>query len=323
MLAETVLPSGEQFEIRHGDQHVVVTEVGATLRSYTVAGRELLDGFSPEEMCPSGRGHVLLPWPNRVDGGRYTFQGKDHQLPLNEPGRVLAAGPTGAITTTGLIHAIHGLTRWLAWYPAERGPAHLALELVLYPQPGYPFALALTVIYALSNAGLDVTTSARNVGATPSPFGAGHHPYLTVGTERIDLALLRLPAETRLTSNDRRIPTGREAVAGTAYDFRAPRPIGDLVLDTCFTDLAPDADGRARLTLTHPSGEPTLTLALDPAYRFVLAFTGDTLADLAARRRSLSVEPSTCAPNAFNSGDGLRVLAPGETFSAAWELGVG
>ena len=48
-------PSGEQVEIVHGDQHAVVVEVGGGLRAYSLAGREILDGYGADELCRSGR----------------------------------------------------------------------------------------------------------------------------------------------------------------------------------------------------------------------------------------------------------------------------
>jgi hypothetical protein len=53
-------PSGEQIELAWGDQHAVVVEVGGGLRSYTLGGHELLDGYGLDEMCTSGRGQVHL-----------------------------------------------------------------------------------------------------------------------------------------------------------------------------------------------------------------------------------------------------------------------
>jgi aldose 1-epimerase len=303
----SLLPSGEQYTLRLGDQQAIVTEVGAGLRSYAVAGREYLDTFAADQMCSSGRGQVLLPWPNRIDRGRYTFAGQTYQLPLSEP-------------DPG--NAIHGLTRWLNWLPVEQTPSRVALGLLLHPQVGYPFLLALEVAYMLSAQGLEARATARNVGPAPLAFGAGQHPYFTLGVAPVDSLRLRLPATTYLPTNERGIPTGRAPVAGTPLDYRAERPIGPAALDTCFTDLAADADGLVRVHLAHPSGAPRLTLTLDPAHTFVQVYTGDTIGDLTARRRGLAVEPMTCAPNAFNSGDGLRVLAPGESFTAAWRVSV-
>lgn len=73
---------------------------------------------------------------------------------------------------------------------------------------------------------------------------------------------------------------------------------------------------RARISLS--SGEHRTTVWLDKQYHYVMLFTGDSLPDVA--RRSLAVEPMTCAPNAFRSGDGLLTLDPGASFTAEWGI---
>ncbi len=299
-----VYPSGEQIEIRAGDRRVVVVEVGAGLRSYTIAGEDILDGYSAEEMARSGRGQVLIPWPNRIQDGTYEFGGRDHQLPLNE----LEAR-----------NAIHGLVRWVAWTTAEREDHRVVLEHTLHPQSGYPFSLALGIEYSLSQDGLRVTSTATNIGPEACPYGFGMHPYLTMGTEKVDELILRAPGRTVLKTNDRGIPVGSEPVEGAEYDFRRPRPIGTAKLDHAFTDLERDGDGLASLELQHPEDERTILFWLDESYRYLQLFTGDPLPDVA--RRSIAVEPMTCAPNAFRSGDGLLVLEPGEATTATWGIG--
>ena len=82
-----IAPSGEQIEIGVGDQQAVVVETGGGLRSYSAGSRELVDGYRADEMSSSGRGQVLIPWPNRLQDGRYEFDGRRHQLPLNERSR--------------------------------------------------------------------------------------------------------------------------------------------------------------------------------------------------------------------------------------------
>ena len=79
-----IAPTGEQIEIAAGDQQAVVVEVGGGLRSYSAGGRELVDGYGACEMSSSGRGQALIPWPNRQQDGSYDFDGRHHQLPLNE-----------------------------------------------------------------------------------------------------------------------------------------------------------------------------------------------------------------------------------------------
>jgi aldose 1-epimerase len=290
-------PSGEQLELDLGEQHAVVTEVGAGLRAYSAGGRELLDGYGADEMCSSGRGQVLMPWPNRIEDGRYEFDGRDHQLPL---------------TQVGERNAIHGLVRWVAWTVAEREPHRVVMRHHLHPQPGYPFSLVLALEYELTNDGLRVRTTAENVGSEPCPFGAGAHPYLSAGTSTVDSVALRAPGATVLRSDERGIPVDRASVEGTVYDFRSARPVGDVKLDSCFTDLERDDDGRARTELGG------VTLWVDESYRYLMLFTGDPLPDVA--RRALAVEPMTCPPNAFRTGEGLIRLDAGESSTSSWGI---
>jgi aldose 1-epimerase len=300
-----IQPSGQQYVLTSGDQRAVVTEVGAGLRAYTVGDRDVVDGFAEDEMCSIGRGQLLLPWPNRIEDGQYEFAGRMHQAPINEPSRH---------------NALHGLTRWMNWTMVEQSADGVLMSLVLHPQDGYPFTLRFDVEYRLSAAGLTIRTTASNVGREAAPFGAGYHPYLTVGT-LIDEAQLKMPALMRLEANDRLIPTGRVLPnRGTEYDFLELRAIGSTRMDTAFANLVPDSDGLVRVHLHAPGGEPRVTLWMEPTYRFLMVYTPDTIPDRARRRRSIAIEPMTCAPNAFRSGDGLIVIEPGGSVSSSWGI---
>ena len=183
--------------------------------------REVLDGYGVDE-CTSGRGQVLIPWPNRIEDGTYEFDGERHQLPLTEPEHR---------------NAIHGLVRGEPWTVAEQEGSRVLMTYALEPQPGYPFSLALELEYSLTGDGLRVQTTATNVGGKAAPHGSGAHPYLRAGSATVDSATLRIPARTVLHSNDRGLPVGSEQVEGSEFDFRSPRPIGATVLDHAFTDL--------------------------------------------------------------------------------------
>ena len=214
--------SGDEIELIAFDQRAVLDQVGGGIRSYTARGRELLDGYPAGERSPSGRGQVRIPWPNRLEDGSYEFEGQRHQLELNEP-------------ENG--NAIHGLVRWEPWTVAERKKQRVVMEYVLSPRPGYPFALKLEIDYALAMDGLTVRTTATNVGESACPYGAGFHPYLTVGTETVDSATLHLPAGTVFGAYVRGLPLAPAPVDRSKDDFRRPRPIGSTRLDHAFTDL--------------------------------------------------------------------------------------
>jgi aldose 1-epimerase len=301
-----IAPSGEQITITARDQHAVVVEVGGGLRSYSASGQELVDGYGADEMSSSGRGQVLIPWPNRLQDGSYEFDGRPHQLPLNEPERR---------------NAIHGLVRWATWTAAEREPHRAVMKHVLYPQPGYPFTLGISIEYALSDSGLQVRTTATNLGAHPCPYGSGAHPYLTLGNEPIDHLTLRVPGRSVLQSDERGLPVATEIVEGTEYDFQQPRQIGSTRLDHAFTDLERDQDGLARVELRDPDREVQVSLWVDQSYPYFMIFTGDSLPNF--NRRSLAVEPMTCPPNAFRTRDALIRLEPGSSFTGTWGISRG
>ena len=292
-----------EVEIAAADQRAVVVGVGGGLRSYSAEGRELLDGYEAGEPIRSGRGQVLIPWPNRLEDGSYEFDGQLHQLPLTEPERG---------------DAIHGLVREEPWTVGEREQHRVVMEHVLEPRPGYPFTLSLAIEYALSESGLSVRTTATNVGPDACPFGSGQHPYVTLGTPTVDSLVLSAPGATVLIEDERGIPRGREPVDGTPYDFRRPREIGATTLDDAFTDLVRGTDGRARVELRDPRSRAGLSLWVDESYRYLQLFTGDPLPDVS--RRSIAVEPMTCPPNAFRTGEDLVRLEPGESFTSEWGI---
>lgn len=301
------VPSGEQFEIVSGEQRAVIVEVGGGVREYSVGDRPVLQPYAVDEMCDGAHGAPLIPWPNRLADGRYSFDGSDYELDLSEPSKR---------------NAIHGLLRWRSWRALEREPNRVVVGTRLQPSPGYPFALEVSIAYELDeNAGLTVTTTAVNVGERACPYGTGQHPYLSPGAGLVDDCLLELPARTRiLTDEERQLPCGREPVEGSAYDFRRVRRLGEMSIDSAYTDLDRDASGKAVAKLTRPDGS-RVELWVDEAYPFIEIFTADTIAPSRARR-GMAVEPMTCAPNAFQSGEGLVRLEPGRSLRACWGIGL-
>jgi len=295
--------TGAQYEFAAGDYLAVVTELGAGLRELRYRGRPLIAGYQADELPPGGAGQLLLPWPNRIDGGRYRVAGAEYQLDLSEPGAQ---------------NAIHGLTRWSAWSPAVRAPNEVVLRLALLGRSGYPFRLDLEVEYHLSDDGLTVRLTARNAGNRPAPYGTGSHPYLTAGAPTVDECELTLPVARWLPADSRGIPSGpAQGVAGTPFDFRAARPVGTVRLDHAFTGLERNEAGLAWARLTR--GGTGAAMWAGPGYRWLQAFTGDTL-DSARRRRAVAIEPMTCPPNAFVTGTDLLTLEPGETVTHTWGI---
>ncbi len=302
-------PTGDQFEISGGGYRAVVTESGAALRHLEYAGRALVDGFGEDEMPAGGRGQLLMPWPNRIRDGAYSFGGRDLQLALTEPKRH---------------NASHGLARWAAWTLEEHSPNSVSLVYRLMAQSGYPWTVDLHVLYDLSADGLTVTQTATNLAASPAPYASGAHPYLTVGPGPVDGWELTLPAATRSLVDDRLLPVGSEAVEGTPYDFRMARPIRDTALNDAFTDLDRDEQGVATVVLSDPATGHAVALWVDGKHPWLQVYSADDVPGTA--RRSLAVEPMTAPADAFRSGRDLVTLAPagepGDEVSASWGIRV-
>jgi aldose 1-epimerase len=301
-----VAPSGRQhLLVGPGGQRAVVVEVGGGLREYTIGDVAVLDGYPEGQMCASGRGQALIPWPNRVRDGHYPWGGRELQLPLTEVERH---------------NAIHGLVRWASWSLLDSATDRVVMAYRLHPQPGWSWTLDLRLAYSLSGQGLEVTATAENLSEEPCPWGAGFHPYLWAFGGDVDDLELRSPAATAYVSDDRGLPTSTEPVEGGPLDFRAGRRIGDAHLDVAFTDLERDSHGRAVVEVSQTGGEGRTRLWLDRAWTHLMIFTGDTLGDTARRRKGLAVEPMTAAPDMLRSGDGRVVLEPGQQWQGSWGI---
>ncbi len=303
-VSERSRPTGAQWAIRRGGDELVVVEVGGGIRAYSRGGVEVVAGYPADAMSVAGRGQLLIPWPNRLRDGAYSFGGSARQLPLSEPAKH---------------NASHGLVRWATWDLLDQTSSSVTVGYRLYPQPGWAWVLDLTTLYALGDDGLTVTTTAHNVGDTDAPYGYGAHPYLSIEGTPLAHVTLEVPATDYLEVDpDRLLPVATHPVEGTAYDFRAPRRIGDLALDTAYTGLSRDRDGRWAVTL---SGLETGAVSLwgDEAYAWTQVFTGRAHPQTEGST-GIAVEPMTCPPDAFNSGTDLVVLRPEHSHTGSWGI---
>jgi len=287
-------------EVSVGDARLAVDLRGGGLRELVVGDWHVLDGY-PAGTVPAGRkGGVLLPWPNRLRGGRWSWRGRDLQLD---------------VVSEAVPNAVHGLVSAQPFEVLAQRADAVTVGATIEPRAGYPFRLTAAIDYTLAADRLTVTVRVRNAGDDDAPFGAGMHPYFSVGATApgdVSAAELDVPARTALVL-DGGLPTGESR----PYDGAVGR-IGDQAIDTAVTDLVRDADGWARTRLSGPAG--ALEVAVDGTWTWLQVYTGDTLPP-ELRRRSVAVEPMTCPPNALADEADLLVLAPGETWSGTWTLG--
>lgn len=300
--------SGTQHTLRAGEYEAVISGVGATLRSLTRAGRELVLSFDADAVRPGFRGATLAPWPNRIVAGTYDFAGETHELALTDPGRP---------------NALHGLAAWLAFTVVDEDEAAVTLAATVEPQTGYPWRVRVETTFALTADGLTQTVVATNESATPAPFGTGPHPYLVAGPSPLDEWTFALDvAQVLEVTADTLAPVALVDVTGSdRFDWRTPRTLGAVAIDHAFTGIvAPVA------RVTDPSGTG-VEMTWDAACPWVQVYTCDQPGGAAdpAHRTGLAIEPMTCAPDAFNDDrypydTGLIVIEPGATATASWRI---
>ncbi|MBE6482967.1 MAG: aldose epimerase [Actinomyces ruminicola] len=317
--------NGELIDLRAGDYEARIAASGATLVHLRRQGRDLVIPFDAETALPGAwQGKTLVPWPNRIAESRYTYRGVDYLVPCNEP-------ETGA--------ALHGLLGWANFAVvdepgadgaacADPAPAAVTLALSVPASYAYPWALEVTVRYALdAEAGLTVTTTSTCVGAAvspaagvvgapiedgapvPAPYGVSCHPYLTRSVP-LDECVLQVPADRILDVDAHMAPAGERDVTGTDSDWRAGRLVADTATDNAYTGLPAD-DWQVRLT----GGEGDRSVVMSAAVPWVQVYSAEHLG-----RRGVAVEPMTCPPNAFNTGQDLIALAVGQSHSFSWRL---
>jgi aldose 1-epimerase len=273
---------------------------GAALLNFALRGgdgtrRDIAAGYrDADEIArrPGSRFAIMAPFAGRIDDARYTFDGHAQDL---QPG---ATGSDRA--------SRHGFVRdadfSIVALAADDDAARVTLgSSAIRPRPGYPHAIDLRVSFALDAEGLTLEALMRNVGSDAAPCFFGWHPYFVPGEGEVDDWELQIPAQTLIrTGADLIALPGGEAYVplddAPALDFRAPRRIGESILDQGYTHLEADADGRIRTHLRDPSSGWGVTVWQERGVMH--AFTADTLAQGA--RRAVALEPMEAMADAFN-----------------------
>lgn len=299
-------PTGEQFELSlrtsEGDARAHITAVAAGIRSYTLDGVDLVEPFEESQTPPMACGIVLAPWPNRVRDGVWQNEGQRHQLAITEPAKN---------------NASHGLLRFTPYTLVDRSEEMVSLAATIYPQTGYPFLIETVVRYRLVDDGLEVTHSLQNVGADAAPVAIGAHPYFRIGDVPTEQLSVSLAAESHFETDERLNPVAEVPVQDTEFDLRQPTLLGERSFDDGFGQGIINDDGEVSHRLEAPDGR-ALTIWGDGAFGCVQLFTPESFPRSDGPARAVAIEPMTAPADAFNSGKGVRWLAPGEEWTVRW-----
>ena len=216
------------MKLQQGDwQALICSEQGAAFSSLRWRGRDILAPTPEGARHPGSYGAFwMLPWANRLDGGRIA----GHAMPINRP----AEGT-----------AIHGLARDLPWEVTSAAPDQARLKQRVSVTP-FDYTARLAVSFDAD--GLVMEMELRHEGAAPAPYGMGWHPWFT----RSAASSLHLKSTQRASHDARGLPQSFTPCAGIAAD-----EAGLIGLDNFFAGW----DGVARLIT--PAGIITLTATGD------------------------------------------------------------
>ena len=293
-------PTGLQYFLRRGNVTAQIAQVGASLRHVTVGGVDLVPPYPEDRPTPSSSGVVLAPWPNRIRDG--VWQDGDETRAL-------------AITEPKFRNASHGLLRFTGYDVVTQSDESITLAATIVPQTGYPYLVETRVTYTLDDTGISVHHTLTNRSASDAPVALGTHPFVTIGDVDPNDLVLRIPAETYFETDERMLPIGESPVSGRT-DLREGMRLGEAELDTGFTTLHRDDDGYVRTSLTAPDGRRA-TLRQGDGFDYLQVYT---TTNYPGQTRAVAIEPMTGPADAFNSGRGLRRLAPGESWELDWGI---
>ena len=254
---------------------------------------------------------ILFPWPGRLAGARFTFEGREYRLPVNDPARG---------------HSIHGFACERAFRVTRRGPYFVTaiLDSSDYSDLSsiWPWPFALEIDYEVGN-GLRLKARITNTGDSVMPFGFGAHPYFHAPLNpkgARDAMLIQLDGNARWPLDAILIPTGKTEPLAGKYDLRAPRALGADTYDDVFrlADISKGDASAPRAWLIDPSLKIAIEVRADAAF-------GDFVVFAPPNNPVVALEPYTCAPDAFNLSArgvaaGMRELAPGQTFKLGFEI---
>ena len=256
-------PSGEQVELALGEQRAVVVEVGGGLRDVLrSAAASCSTAIDADEMSTSGRGQVLIPWPNRI-AGRLVRVRRPHAPARRSTSR-------GAATRSTASSAGRAGRSPSANRDRGRRGARVASAAGLSVR-----ARALDRVRAVRRRACACGRPRRTSATDPCPFGSGAHPYLTRRARRRSTRLLlqRAGADACCTSDEHGIPTGSRAVDGT--DVRLPRAPADRRDEARHRLHRPRARRRRSRARRAPrsGGGGGLPLWVDEPYRYLMLYT--------------------------------------------------
>lgn len=282
--------SNSTYTLTNGDATAAINLVGSALVGLRFGNHVVI----PEtDLGPKTyAGALLTPWPNRISKGRYEFEGNDYQLEIRD----------------GLGNALHGLVDESTAEIVETSAGFLKLATSVEGAPGYPASLLVETTFELSASELVVSYFVTNTGSSNAPVGIGTHPYFPFG----DTTTVEVNAKTAAVHGADMLPVSNIPATEIGLGAGTNALVSDLQLDTQFT-------GVTNPVATLVTDGVALDIWSDNA-DWLMIYTTNKFPWASGQGNAIAIEPQTCPADAFNTGEDLRVLAPGESTSMRFGL---
>ncbi len=288
-----------EIELMKGSLRLAVCpSLGGAITRLSFDGIDLLRPWDGSDSVRRAGCFVLAPFSNRVADGAFEHEGCRYSLRSLSPEHSLP---------------IHGVAWKRAWQVLEQGSDSLVLSYshraVGEAAQDWPFDFDLEHRLQLTDEGVTLRLSLRNVDRRSMPAGLGWHPYFL----RHDACELGFSARAVWENDARNLPA-RRAPVPASWDFSTPRPLGEPALDNCFV-------GReGPVSIRWPGQSVALRMEPEPALDHLVVFTPP--ADMGF----FAVEPVTHANNALGMDNpdahGMRTLGAGEVLQVGCRLGL-
>jgi aldose 1-epimerase len=294
-----------------GEYVSIIPDLGGSINNLVLKQNDklvdIIDGYksmedAKENLLTSFKGSNLYPFPNRIEGGKYSFKEQLLHLNCNFPQEN---------------NAIHGLVYDQPFDVISKEDGDFGCTLVLRyivtkPLPGYPYNNMIEVNYKWNEENQFVcSTKITNLSDDLMPVGHGWHPYFIAGNTKVDELYIQFPSKEILEVNDKGIPTGKK---DEYISFNELKPLGKTNFDSCF--LLSSEDKEATILIENKKENIKYKIWQENGvhkYNYLQVYTPPS-------RESIAFEPMTCSPNAFNTGEGLIVLAPQERITINWGI---
>ncbi|MDR2748921.1 MAG: hypothetical protein LBB10_03420 [Bifidobacteriaceae bacterium] len=300
-MANSFRMNGNNYEIGFTDSKnrkhkLTLASIGSSIRKYTIDNLDIVVPYNADEMPNYFQGQVLFPWPNRLEDGKYEFEGTSVNADINERDKN---------------NQLHGLSPLYSFDLIDKDENWIKMGLQLPPSRNYPFMIRVEILYTLTDKGLEIKTFAKNEGEKNAPFALGWHPWFSPRGS-LDSCSLHFKAESYIYSDSRLLPA-KEGEVPTTFDFSTEKSLQDISLDDAFANVAEN-----KVSFKAADGHIT-TIQADENYKAFQICSAD-FAEGADHRFGLAIEPMTAWANAFQTHKNLIIIKPGQTINNSWRI---